>query len=154
EPTCPQPNSVRPIREVEEDSLPMPDISKRLDKAEKYLQRGKPEAALEEYLSILQDEPRNEQVRQTAADLCLALGRGSEAATLLSSMFEQEVESGDAAYESALAGFEKQRKNSQALAAAKRIVELSPTAENHQRTGEKAALMGDGRMAAANFVQL
>src|SRR6185312_15409222 len=58
------------------------------------------------------------------------------------------------AYESALAGFEKQRKNSQALAAAKRIVELSPTAENHQRTGEKAALMGDGRMAAANFVQL
>jgi len=170
----------------------MADISKRLDKAEKYLQRGKAEAALEEYLSILQDEPRNEQVRQTAADLCLALGRGSEAATLLSSMFEQEVESGDAAkgivtykklfkiavptpvqtfhyarllerkdkrealeaYESALAGFEKQRKNSQALAAAKRIVELSPTAENHQRTGEKAALMGDGRMAAANFVQL
>ena len=31
----------------------MADISKRLDKAEKYLQRGKPEAALEEYLSIL-----------------------------------------------------------------------------------------------------
>jgi diguanylate cyclase (GGDEF)-like protein len=170
----------------------MPDISKRLDKAEKYLQKGKAEAALEEYLSILQDEPRNEQVRQTAADLCLALGRGTEAAGLLSSMFEQEAEIGDiakgivtykklakisvptalqtfhyaqlvekkdkhealAAYETALAGFEKQRKNSQVLAAAKRIVELSPTAENHQRAGEKAALMGEGRMAAANFVQL
>ena len=170
----------------------MPDISKRLDKAEKYLQRGKAEAALDEYLSILEDEPRNEQVRQTAADLCLALGRGAEAAGLLSSMFEQEAEIGDvargivtykklakisvptplqtfhyaqlverkdkhealAAYEAALGGFEKQRKNTQVLAAAKRIVEISPTAENYQRAGEKAALMGEGRVAAANFVQL
>lgn len=170
----------------------MADISKRLDKAEKYLQRGKPDAALEEYLSILEDEPRNDQVRQTAADLCLALGRGAEAASLLSYMFEQEVEAGDSgkgivtfkklskisvptplqtfhyaqlvekkdkrealeAYETSLAGFERQRKNSQALAAAKRIVELSPTAENNQRAGEKAALMGEGRTAAINFVQL
>jgi len=31
----------------------MADISKRLEKAEKYLQRSKPEAALEEYLDIL-----------------------------------------------------------------------------------------------------
>jgi diguanylate cyclase (GGDEF)-like protein len=170
----------------------MPDISKRLDKAEKYLQRGKAEAALEEYLGILEDEPRNEQVRQTAADLCLALGRGPEAATLLSSLFEQEVEIGDiakgivtfkklakisvptalqtfhyaqliekkdkhealGAYETALAGFEKQRKNSQALAAARKIVELSPTVENYQRVGEKAALQGEGKIASANFVQL
>ena len=29
----------------------MPDISKRLEKAERYLQKGKPEAALEEYLA-------------------------------------------------------------------------------------------------------
>jgi diguanylate cyclase (GGDEF)-like protein len=170
----------------------MADISKRLDKAEKYLQRGKPDAALDEYLAILEDDPRNEHVRQTAADLCLALGRGAEAATLLSAIFEQEVESHDSArgivtykklakisvpsplqtfhyaqllekkdkrealeaYETALLGFEKQRKNGQALAAAKRIVELSPTAENYQRTGEKAALMGEGRVAATNFVQL
>ena len=75
----------------------MADISKRLDKAEKYMQRGKPDAALEEYMSILRDEPRNEQVKQTAADLCLALGRGAEAAALLSSIFEQEVEVGDMA---------------------------------------------------------
>lgn len=170
----------------------MPDISKRLDKAEKYLQKGKAEAALEEYLGILEDEPRNEQVRQTAADLCLALGRGPEAATLLSFLFEQEVEIGDVAkgivtfkklakisvptalqtfhyaqliekkdkhealgaYETALAGFEKQRKNSQALAAARKIVELSPTVENYQRVGEKAALQGEGKIASANFVQL
>jgi diguanylate cyclase (GGDEF)-like protein len=170
----------------------MADISKRLDKAEKLLQRGKTEAALEEYLSILDDEPRNEHVRQTAADLCLALGRGAEAATLLTSIFEQEVEAGDnakgvvtfkklskisvptplqtfhyaqlvekkdkrealEAYETALAGFERQKKNTNALAAAKRIVELSPTPENHQRMAEKAALLGEGRLAAASFVQL
>ena len=170
----------------------MPDISKRLDKAEKYLQKGKPEAALEEYLSILDDEPRNEQVRQTAADLCLALGRGNEAASLLSSLFEHEAEIGDVArgivtfkklskitvptplqtfhyaqlmekkdkrealeaYRTALKGFEKQRKNTQALAAAKRIVELAPTADNYQRTGEKAEVLGDGRLAAINFTQL
>lgn len=170
----------------------MADISKRLDRAEKLLQRGKTEAALEEYLSILDDEPRNEHVRQSAADLCLALGRSAEAATLLSSIFEQEFEAGEnakgvvtfkklskisvptplqtfhyaqlvekkdkrealEAYEAALAGFEKQKKSSNALAAVKRIVELSPTAENYERTAEKAALMGEGRLAAANFVQL
>jgi diguanylate cyclase (GGDEF)-like protein len=170
----------------------MADISKRLDKAEKYLQRGKPDAALEEYLAILHDDPRNDQVRQTAADLCLALGRGPEAASLLSTIFEQEAEVGDTAkgvvtfkkllkisiptalqtfhyaqliekkdrrealeaYETALAGFEKQRKTAQALAAIKRIVELSPTMENYQRTGEKAALMGESKAAAASFVQL
>src|SRR6185312_16645651 len=58
------------------------------------------------------------------------------------------------AYETALAGFEKQGKNSQALAAAKRIVELAPTVENYQRAGEKAALHGEGRAAAANFIQV
>src|SRR6267142_614520 len=139
----------------------MADISKRLEKAEKYLQRSKPEAALEEYLGILEDEPRNEQVRQTAADLCLALGRTGEAASLLSFLFDQQFEIGDGtggafsykklskisaptplqtfryaqlmekkdkkealeAYETALEGFEKQRRDKQALAAAKRIVE-------------------------------
>ncbi|MFI5103949.1 MAG: hypothetical protein ACHP79_03395, partial [Terriglobales bacterium] len=170
----------------------MADISKRLEKAEKYLQKGKPEAALEEYLAILEDEPRNDQVRQTAADLCLALGRGNEAGNLLSQMFQQEIEAGDSArgvvtykklakisvptpvqtfhyaqlmekkdrrealeaYETALAGFEKQRKNAQVLAAAKKIVELSPTMENLQRAGEKAAIMGEGRTASLHFVQL
>src|SRR5215472_15720922 len=170
----------------------MADISKRLDKAEKYLQRGRPEAAVEEYLSILEDDPKNEQVRQTAADLCLALGRNGEAGALLSYLFEQEVENGESAkgivtyrklakisvpsplqtyhyarlcekkdhrealeaYETSLAGFEKQRKAQQALAAARRIVELSPTMENLQRAGDKAAVLGDSKTAAACFVQL
>src|SRR5262249_56296825 len=75
----------------------MADISRRLDKAEKYLQKGKPEAALEEYLSALEEDPRNDQVRQTAADLCLAVGRGGEAAALLSYLFEEEVEANEVA---------------------------------------------------------
>lgn len=170
----------------------MADISKRLDKAEKFLQRGKPDAALEEYLAILDEEPKNDHVRQAAADLCIALGRSSQAAPLLSALFEQESGIGDVArgavtfkklakisvptplqtfhyakliekkdkrealeaYQTALDGFEKQRKSSEALAAAKKIVELEPSAENYQRAGEKAALLGEGRVASANFVQL
>jgi diguanylate cyclase (GGDEF)-like protein len=73
----------------------MPDISKRLEKAERYLQKSKPEAALEEYLSILEEDPKNDQVRQTAADLCLAVGRNSEAATLLSTLLDEQITSGD-----------------------------------------------------------
>jgi diguanylate cyclase (GGDEF)-like protein len=170
----------------------MADISKRLDKAEKYLQRGKPDAALEEYLGILEEEPKNDQVRQTAADLCLALGRGGEAASLLSYLFDDEVAEGDVArgtvtykklakisvptpvqtfhfaqmvekkdkrealeaYETALAGFEKQKKAGYALAAARRVVDLAPTMENLQRAGDKAALLGESKVAAASFVRL
>jgi GGDEF domain-containing protein/tetratricopeptide (TPR) repeat protein len=73
----------------------MPDISKRLEKAEKYLQRGKPEAALEEYLGALEEDPKNEQVRQTAADLCLACGRTSEASSLLSYLLDEQIAASD-----------------------------------------------------------
>src|SRR6266481_1100739 len=73
----------------------MPDISKRLEKAEKSLQKGKPEAALEEYLGILDEDPGNNSVRETAADLCLALGRSREAVTLLSSLLESEITASD-----------------------------------------------------------
>jgi diguanylate cyclase (GGDEF)-like protein len=170
----------------------MADISKRLEKAEKYLQRSKPEAALEEYLGILDEEPKNEQVRQAAADICLALDKRPQAAELLSTLFEQEFELGESAkgsvtykklckittpspmqtfhyaqltekrdrkealeaYQTALQGFERQRKDKQALAACKRIVELSPTIENLQLTAEKAASLDEGKTAAANFVQL
>src|SRR5438270_100797 len=170
----------------------MADISKRLEKAEKYLQRSKPEAALEEYLNILADEPRNIQVLQAAADLCLRLDRRQQAVDLFSTLLEQEFEAGESAkgsvtykklckittatptqtfqyaqltekrdrkealdaYTSALQGFERQKKDKQALAACKRIVELSPTIENLQVTAEKASALGEGKTAATNFVQL
>ena len=75
----------------------MADISKRLEKAEKYLQRSKPEAALEEYLDILAEEPRNEQVLQAAADLCLLLDHRPKAVELFSALLEQEFEAGESA---------------------------------------------------------
>src|SRR5215469_10664215 len=169
----------------------MPDISKRLDKAEKLLQKGRAEAALEEYLSALEEDPRNEQVRQAAADLCLHCGRNSEAATLLSTLLDAQVDTGDPrgiatykklaklatpspfqtlqyaqliakkdkqealeAYTAAMHGFEMQRQEKQALAAAKRMVELAPTVENLQRAGEKAAGLGQLQPAASTFVEL
>ncbi len=75
----------------------MADISKRLDKAERYLQKGKPEAALDEYLGILEEEPRNEQVQQSAADLCVALDRRAQGIELLSALFDQDYEAGESA---------------------------------------------------------
>ena len=170
----------------------MADISKRLEKAEKYLQKSKPEAALEEYLNILADEPRNIQVLQAAADLSLALDRRAQAVDLFSTLLEHEFEVGESAkgsvtykklckittptptqtfqyaqltekrdrkealdaYTSALQGFERQKKEKQALAACKRIVELSPTIENLQLTAEKASALGEAKTAASNFVQL
>src|SRR5437588_6896813 len=73
----------------------MADISKRLEKAEKYLQKGKVDSALEEYLSILDEDPGNDTVRQTAADLFLKSNRGPEAAALLSQLFDRQLASGD-----------------------------------------------------------
>ena len=74
----------------------MPDIAKRLERAEKYLQKGKQDSALEEYLEALREDPRNENVRQTAADLCLTLGRSREATELLQQLFESQAGVNDA----------------------------------------------------------
>jgi diguanylate cyclase (GGDEF)-like protein len=74
----------------------MPDISRRLDKAEKLLQKGKLEAALDEYLEALQEDPHNDVVRDSAADLCATLHRDSEAAHLLAEIFEHQVQTGEA----------------------------------------------------------
>src|SRR5579859_3510386 len=73
----------------------MADISKRIEKAEKYLQKGKVESALEEYLSVLDDDPGNDSARHTAADLFLQLNRGTEAAALLSELFDRQMAAGD-----------------------------------------------------------
>lgn len=73
----------------------MPDIAKRLEKADKYLQKGKPEAALEEFMSALEEDPRNDAVRQKAADLCVTLNRQGDAYLLLSDLFKSEASIGD-----------------------------------------------------------
>ncbi len=77
----------------------MPDraeIAKRVDHAEKLLQKGKTGDALEEYLQILREDPENDNVRQMASDLCLSVNRTKEAVTLLGQLFERQVAAGDA----------------------------------------------------------
>jgi len=67
---------------------------KRLEKAEKHLQKGKVKAALQEYLALLQEDPANEAVCQTAADLCVTLGRKAEAVGLLSGLLDRQLSAG------------------------------------------------------------
>ncbi len=74
----------------------MSEIAKRLEKADKYLQKSRPDLALQEYLGILAEDPGNERVRLTAADLSLSLGRNKEAAALLTELFERQTAVGDA----------------------------------------------------------
>ena len=72
------------------------EIAKRIERAEKFLQKGKPEAALEEYLSVLSDDRENDTVRQMAADLSISVGKVAEAVVLLGDLFERQVAIGDA----------------------------------------------------------
>lgn len=83
----------------------MPDISKRLEKAEKYLQKGRQADALEEFLQALHEDPNNDNVRQTAADLALALGRNSDAVEHLTKLFDRQASVGDSV--KAVANFKK-----------------------------------------------
>ncbi len=81
---------------------PMPEnpnraeIARRVEKAEKLLQKGKTAEALAEYLQILEGDPQNDNVRQMAADLCLSLNRGAQAVQLLGELFERQVAAADA----------------------------------------------------------
>jgi diguanylate cyclase (GGDEF)-like protein len=72
------------------------ELGKRIERAEKLLQKGKTAEALEEYLLVLRDDPENDVVRQLSADLCLSLSRNAEAVKLLGELFERQVTSGDA----------------------------------------------------------
>ena len=71
------------------------EIAKRVERAEKLLQKGKTGDALEEYMQILTVDPQNDSVRQTAADLFLSLQRTNEAVKLLSELFERQVANAD-----------------------------------------------------------
>jgi diguanylate cyclase (GGDEF)-like protein len=72
------------------------DLSRRTERAEKLLQKGKASEALEEYLLALRDDPDNDTVRQLAADLCLSQSRTHDAVRLLGELFERQVKAGDA----------------------------------------------------------
>jgi len=72
------------------------EVAKRVERAEKLLQKGKTSEALEEYLLVLKDDPENDVVRQLSADLCLSLSRNADAVKLLGDLFERQVAAGDA----------------------------------------------------------
>jgi diguanylate cyclase (GGDEF)-like protein len=72
------------------------ELGKRVERAEKLLQKGKTADALEEYLLVLRDDPEHDVVRQLAADLCLSLSRNADAVKLLGELFERQVGAGDA----------------------------------------------------------
>jgi diguanylate cyclase (GGDEF)-like protein len=72
------------------------EIARRVEKAEKLLQKGKPADALAEYLLVLQDDPDNDNVRQMAADVSLSLNKGAQAVRLLGELFERQVSAMDA----------------------------------------------------------
>jgi diguanylate cyclase (GGDEF)-like protein len=72
------------------------EVARRVEKAEKLLQKGKTADALAEYLQILEGDPQNDNVRQVAADLCLSLNKGAQAVRLLGELFERQVAAADA----------------------------------------------------------
>ncbi len=72
------------------------ELGKRVERAEKLLQKGKTADALEEYLQVLRDDPDNDVVRQLSADLCLSLNRNADAVRLLGELFERQVAAADA----------------------------------------------------------
>jgi diguanylate cyclase (GGDEF)-like protein len=72
------------------------EIARRVEKAEKLLQKGKTADALAEYLQILESDPQNDNVRQMAADLCLSSNKGAQAVRLLGELFERQVAATDA----------------------------------------------------------
>jgi GGDEF domain-containing protein/tetratricopeptide (TPR) repeat protein len=72
------------------------DVARRVERAEKLLQKGKTAEALTEYLQVLRDDTENDVVRQLASDLCLSLNRNREAVELLGVLFERQVTAGDA----------------------------------------------------------
>ena len=71
------------------------EIDRRVERAEKYLQKGKTADALTEFLAVLVEDPENDSVRQMAADLCLSLNRTADAVKLLGQLFERQLDNGD-----------------------------------------------------------
>jgi len=71
------------------------EIARRVERAEKLLQKGKTSEALDEYLQVLAEDPQNDNVRQMAADISLSLQRTAEAVKLLGDLFERQIAAGE-----------------------------------------------------------
>lgn len=75
----------------------MPDLSKFYEKADKALQKGKPEAALDAYLDALEQEPQDVRARESAADLYITIGQPSKAFEYLNSLLRDYLSNNDSA---------------------------------------------------------
>jgi diguanylate cyclase (GGDEF)-like protein len=71
------------------------EIARRVERAEKLLQKGKTGDALDEYMQVLAEDPHNDNVRQMAADICLSLQRTAEAVKLLGELFDRQIAAGE-----------------------------------------------------------
>jgi GGDEF domain-containing protein/thioredoxin-like negative regulator of GroEL len=75
----------------------MADLSKFYDKADKALQKGKPEQALDAYLDALDQDPHDSRSRESAADLYMTLGQPSKAFEYLNSLLQDHLSANDSA---------------------------------------------------------
>src|SRR6266542_4011977 len=70
----------------------MADVSKLIERAEKYLEKGKSEPALAEFRAAIELQPDNEALLQRAADLALSIGKLGLATDMLRRLFAMAVE--------------------------------------------------------------
>ena len=89
----------------------MPDLDKLYEKADKYLQRQKFEAAIETYQEILRYEPNDEEALITLGDLTIKLNRTAEALRYQAQLADNYIKKGDV---------------SKAVATCKKVLKLSP----------------------------
>jgi tetratricopeptide (TPR) repeat protein len=71
----------------------MADATKLIDRAERLLEKRKPELALAEFRAAIELEPDNELLLQKAADLALSIGKLGLATDMLRRLFAMAVES-------------------------------------------------------------
>jgi tetratricopeptide (TPR) repeat protein len=71
----------------------MSDPAKLIERAEKLLEKGKPELALAEFRVAIELQPGNEALLQKAADLSISLGQNVLASDLLRRLFANFIES-------------------------------------------------------------
>ena len=73
----------------------MPDISKRLEKAEKYLQKNRLNAAIEEYLAAWKEDPANDTVAEIVGDLYVRQNQAERALECYGHLFDKHTERND-----------------------------------------------------------
>ncbi len=74
----------------------MADVSRNLERAEKYVTRGKFSAAVDEYLTAYRELPQDLNLLRTVADLCVRAERKEDALRYYGELFDRYAEKNDA----------------------------------------------------------